>query len=123
MRDVVPLPAKQVDVTGLAPNGNGAACVSKSTVDLDLWDVRRNLRQRELGDQVVDMGDRVQGRRQPLPLLDGGYLIAAWTADVRDEHFLLDACCALPAGLRPVLGADDGALAARRYLVSRPSCR
>lgn len=89
LRDVVPLPTKQVDVTFVAPDGEWAAGVSKPTVDLYLWDVRPNLRQREFGDQVVEMGKGVQGRRQPLPLVDCRYLVTAWTSDVRDEHSLL----------------------------------
>lgn len=105
LREVVPLSEQQVDVTFVAPDGEWAAGVSQPTVDLYLWDVRPNLRRRELGEQVVDLGDGRQGRRQPLPLVDCRYLVTAWTSDVRDEHSLLGALLRAFL-LHPVIGRE-----------------
>ena len=89
LRGAVPLPERDVDVAFVAPDGDWSAGITRPTVDLYLWDVRPNLRLREAGEQVVDLGDGVQARRDPLPLIDCRYLVTAWTSDVRDEHSLL----------------------------------
>jgi hypothetical protein len=91
LRATVPLSRREIDVAFDAPDREWAAHVSRPTVNLYLWDVRRNLEQRDGGEEVV-VGDngRVH-RRAPLPRVDCRYLVTAWTSDVRDEHSLLGA--------------------------------
>ena len=91
LRTAVPLPAREIDISFAAPDKDWAAKVSRPTINLYLWDVRRNLKDSELGMvEVRDSTGRLS-RRAPLPRIDCRYLVTAWTADVRDEHSLLGA--------------------------------
>ncbi len=88
LRAEVPLPGRDVDVAFEAPDRDWGAGVTKPTVNLFLWDVRRNLEDREHGVEMVEEnGQRL--RRQPLPRVDCRYLVTAWTTETRDEHALL----------------------------------
>ncbi|WP_063835443.1 DUF4255 domain-containing protein [Streptomyces sp. NRRL S-118] len=89
LRAEVPL-GRDIAIAFDAPDRDWAARTSgRPTVNLYLWDVRRNLEQREGGmDMVVDAEGR-KHRRRPLPRVDCRYLITAFTSDVRDEHSLL----------------------------------
>src|SRR3954471_13168275 len=90
LRDVVPLPARDVDVAFDAPDGEwSAALSSRPTVDLYLWDIRPNLAERDYGEMIVEETDGRRFRRDPLPRIDCRYLVTAWTSEVRDEHSLL----------------------------------
>src|SRR5690348_15737375 len=92
LRDVVPLPARDVDIAFEAPDGEWSAALStKPTVDLYLWDIRPNLAERDYGEMIVEEQDGRRYRRPPLPRVDCRYLVTAWTSDVRDEHSLLGA--------------------------------
>jgi Pvc16 N-terminal domain len=94
LRATVPLPRREVDVSFEAPDREWSARVSRPTVNLYLWDVRRNKDQREAGVEVVAGENGRPLRRPPLPRVDCRYLVTAWTADVRDEHSLLGATLA-----------------------------
>jgi hypothetical protein len=90
LREVVPLPARDVDVAFDAPDGEwSAALSSRPTVDLYLWDVRPNLAERDYGEVIIEEEDGRRYRRDPLPRVDCRYLVTAWTSEVRDEHSLL----------------------------------
>jgi hypothetical protein len=78
-----------VDVTFDAPDRDWAARVTRSTINLFLWDVRRNLSEAESGSEIVTDAAGVKTRRPPLPRVDCRYLITAWTSDVTDEHEVL----------------------------------
>ena len=106
LRDVVPLPARDVDIAFDAPDGEWSAALStRPTVDLYLWDIRPNLAEREYGEVIIDEPDGRRYRRDPLPRVDCRYLVTAWTSEVRDEHSLLgDVLNALL--LHPVIGVD-----------------
>jgi len=91
LRTTVPLPAREIDVSFDAPDKDWAAKVSRPTINLYLWDVRRNVADGELGMVEVRDGAGRVSRRPPLPRVDCRYLVTAWTADVRDEHSLLGA--------------------------------
>jgi hypothetical protein len=94
LRATVPLSRREVDVSFAAPDRDWGARVSRPTVNVYLWDVRRNLEEREGGMEVVlDDHGRPQ-RRAPLPRVDCRYLVTAWTSEVRDEHSLLGATLA-----------------------------
>ncbi|OLB79484.1 MAG: hypothetical protein AUI14_10125 [Actinobacteria bacterium 13_2_20CM_2_71_6] len=89
LRAAVPLPKREVDVSFAAPDRDWAARVSRPTVNLYLWDVRRNLDQRDGGMETVVGDDGRPQRRPPLPRVDCRYLVTAWTSEVQDEHSLL----------------------------------
>jgi hypothetical protein len=91
LRSAVPLPVRDVDISFEAPDRDWAARVNRPTVNLFLWDVRRNLDEQDAG---VEMRDGPNGRPvrcEPLPRIDCRYLVTAWTSEVRDEHSLLGA--------------------------------
>lgn len=96
LRATVPLSPRDVDVSFAAPDRDWAVTVSRPTVNLYLWDVRRNVSERDFG--VVTVPAPGEGgkprRRPPLPRVDCRYLVTAWTSDVRDEHSLLGATLA-----------------------------
>lgn len=89
LRSVVPLPRREIEVAFEAPDKDWAAKVAKPTINLYLWDVRRNLSERDLGIESVVGDDGQALLRPPLPRVDCRYLVTAWTSDVRDEHSLL----------------------------------
>ena len=117
LREVVPLPARDVDVAFDAPDGDWSAALgTRPTVDLYLWDIRPNLAERDYGEVIVEEDGR-RYRRDPLPRVDCRYLVTAWTSEVRDEHSLLgDVLSALL--LHPVIETEHlrGAFAGVRPL-------
>ncbi|WP_370964381.1 DUF4255 domain-containing protein [Amycolatopsis sp. cg9] len=86
---VGPVAKREVDVAFAAPDKDWAAKVSRPTLNLYLWDVRRNLGDREFGVETVTAADGARYRRARLPRVDCRYLVTAWTSDIRDEHSLL----------------------------------
>jgi hypothetical protein len=92
LRAIVPaLAGDEVEVAFEAPDSEWGAGVTKPTVNLFLWDVRRNLEQRDAGMELLDDQNGRRYRRPPLPRIACRYLVTAWTADVGDEHRLLGA--------------------------------
>lgn len=91
LRASIPLSRREVDVSFEAPDSEWSARLSRPTVNLYLWDVRRNLEQRDAGVEIIMGEDGVRRRRPPLPRVDCRYLVTAWTSEVRDEHSLLGA--------------------------------
>src|SRR5439155_24861600 len=89
LRATVPLGKREVDVSFAAPDRDWAARVSRPTVNLYLWDVRRNLDERDGGMETVLDDNGRPLRRPPLPRVDCRYLVTAWTSEVQDEHSLL----------------------------------
>ena len=53
LRAVVPLPKREVDISFDAPDKDWSARVSRPTINVYLWDVRRNVSERELGLETV----------------------------------------------------------------------
>ncbi|MEV4312507.1 DUF4255 domain-containing protein [Actinocrispum sp. NPDC049592] len=94
LRAVVPLPKREVDISFDAPDKDWSARVSRPTINMYLWDVRRNVSERELGLETVHDENGRPHRRPPLPRVDCRYLVTAWTSDIRDEHSLLGATLA-----------------------------
>jgi hypothetical protein len=84
-----------VDVLFDAPTRDWAARRNTPTVDLYLYDIREDLRRREVG--MIDVRDE-QGlvvERRPAPrYFKLAYLITAWTQRPEDEHRLLSAILA-----------------------------
>jgi hypothetical protein len=94
LRATVPLPARQVDVAFEAPDAEWGVGVTKPTVNLYLWDVRRNQSERESGMELIHDDEGAMRRREPPPRVDCRYLVTAWTTEVADEHRLLGAVLA-----------------------------
>jgi hypothetical protein len=94
LRSVVPLPKREVDISFDAPDKDWSARVSRPTINMYLWDVRRNISDREFGMETVHDENGRPHRRFPLPRVDCRYLVTAWTSDIRDEHSLLGATMA-----------------------------
>lgn len=105
LRATVPLPRREVDVSFEAPDRDWAAKVSRPTINLYLWDVRRNLSDRDFGVVTVHDENGKPHRRAPLPRVNCRYLVTAWTTDIRDEHSLLGATLAALL-IHPELGKD-----------------
>jgi Pvc16 N-terminal domain len=94
LRAEVPLSARQVEVAFDAPDDDWRARVAKPTVNLFLWDVRQNLKERHAGMTIGEDQDGKRFRAPPKPRVDFRYLVTAWTTEVRDEHQLLGAVLA-----------------------------
>jgi hypothetical protein len=94
LRAVVPLPKREVDISFDAPDKDWSARVSRPTINVYLWDVRRNIDDKEYGLETVHDENGRPYRRPPLPRVNCRYLLTAWTSDIRDEHSLLGATLA-----------------------------
>lgn len=93
LRAEVPLARNSIDVSFAAPDKDWGAGVTRPTINLFLWDVRRNVTEREAGMTVTGQGAQ-RARRPPLPRVDCRYLVSAWTSETPDEHALLGALLA-----------------------------
>jgi hypothetical protein len=105
LRQIVPLPAREIDIAFEAPDKEWSAKLSRPTVSLFLWDVRPNLAERSIGLQVVRDEDGKARRQGPMPRIECRYLITAWTTEVGDEHALLGQVLAALL-LNPILAPE-----------------
>lgn len=99
LRGEVPLDDR-VDVDYDAPDSTWSAGVTRPTVNVFAWDIRRNSTETTAGFDIVQRGsDRFH--KAASPRVDFRYLITTWTQQSRDEHELLGAilvaCLRLPA--------------------------
>jgi hypothetical protein len=89
-RDVAP--HGDIDVVFDAPTKDWAARRTTPTVDVYLYDIREDLRRRQLGmSDVRDAAGKVVSHRQPPRFFKLSYLLTAWTQRPEDEHRLLAA--------------------------------
>lgn len=88
LRAEVPLP-QSVDVSFAVPDKRWGTAITKPTVNLFLWDIRRDKRSGHFGSRdTVD----AEGRRTRVPLdpdVSFRYLVTTWAGDPGDEHQLL----------------------------------
>lgn len=91
LRSDVPLPEGAIDISFDAPDRTWGAAVNRPTVNLFLWDVKRNARFAQAGvsERTLENG-RVE-RRPSAAVVDLRYFITAWATQGRDEHQLLGA--------------------------------
>jgi hypothetical protein len=91
LRRAVPLPEAVADVSFAAPDRAWGAGVTRPTVNVFLWDIRRNqaMSTTGLGQQYSDGHQAL--RRPTDPVVDLRYLVTAWASEQRDEHQLLGA--------------------------------
>jgi hypothetical protein len=81
-----------IEVVFEAPTKEWAARRNSPTIDVYLYDIREDLRRRQLG--LVDLTDddgHTVARRQPPRFFKLSYLMTAWTQRTEDEHRLLAA--------------------------------
>jgi len=105
-----------VEVVFDAPTKEWSARRNSPALDVYLYDIREDMRRREVGRfDVHDDAGRVTGRRRPPRWFKLSYLVTAWTQRPEDEHRLLSAVLAcfarhdsLPADVLPVALADQG---------------
>ena len=84
-----------VEVAFDAPTKDWASRRNTPTVDVYLYDIREDLRRREVGMvNSYNGAGRVQGRHLPPRHFKLSYLITAWTQRPEDEHRLLSALLA-----------------------------
>jgi hypothetical protein len=86
------LAGTEVEVVFDAPTKDWSSRRNAPTVDVYLYDIREDLRRREVG-RFEDRDDngQVTARRQPPRWYKLSYLITAWTQRAEDEHRLLSA--------------------------------
>jgi Pvc16 N-terminal domain len=113
LRATVPLSARDVDVSFVPPEREWSAKLTRPTVNVFLWDIRRSAERSRSGMETVEVEGRTM-YRMALPRIELRYLITAWTTDHTDERVLLAgllrsvlAHAAVPAeyvaeGLRPL---------------------
>jgi hypothetical protein len=89
LRSEVPLPEGAIDISFDAPDRTWGAAVNRPTVNLFLWDVKRNARFAQAGvsERTLENG-RIE-RRPSAAVVDLRYFITAWATQGRDEHQLL----------------------------------
>src|SRR5688572_5759234 len=79
-----------VEVVFEAPTKDWASRRNTPTIDMYLYDIREDLKQRHNGQlDVRDDNGRVTGRRSLPRIFKFSYLITAWTQRPEDEHRLL----------------------------------
>lgn len=88
LRATIPLGATDVDVAFEAPDREWSAKLTRPTVNVFLWDIRRSASRSTSGMRTVTIdGQRVH---QPaFPVLELRYVLSAWTSDHGDERGLL----------------------------------
>ncbi|HTT92323.1 MAG TPA: DUF4255 domain-containing protein [Acidimicrobiales bacterium] len=88
LRRAVPLPDASVDISFAAPDRAWSAAVTRPTVNIFLWDIRRNTTRTTAG--LAQQGADGQVERRPTnPVIDLRYVVTTWAAEHRDEHQLL----------------------------------
>jgi hypothetical protein len=90
LRTVVPLDPREVDVAFAAPDKAWGARLTRPTVNLFLFEVRRASGKATSGVERIERDGRVV-QRLVLPRIELRYLVTAWTTEPRDEHQLLGA--------------------------------
>ena len=88
LRASVPLSATDVDVAFEAPDREWSAKLTRPTVNMFLWDIRRSATRSRSGTRTVERPSGLVHRSSP-PVLELRYVITAWAADHGDERALL----------------------------------
>lgn len=88
LRAAVPLSAIDIDVSFEPPEQDWAAKLTRPTINLHLWDIKRSSARAVTGVEHVEHNG-VQHRRLALPRVELRYFITAWTTEHDDERSLL----------------------------------
>jgi Pvc16 N-terminal domain len=103
---------ENIEIAFDAPDKDWAARRTQPTVDVYLYDVRRDVTRNEYGTVVVrDDNGRITGKRPTPNWFRLAYLVTAWTQRPEDEHRLLSSLlqCFTRNDFLPV--AEEGTLA------------
>jgi hypothetical protein len=88
LRASVPLPEAAIDVSFAAPDRAWGSGITKPSVNVYLWDIKRSAPRAQAG--VIEMTEDGQVfRRPPNPVAHLTYFVTAWAKELRDEHQLL----------------------------------
>jgi hypothetical protein len=88
LRATVPLGATDVDVSFEAPDKEWSAKLTRPTVNVFLWDIRRSSKHERAGLEEIERDGHLT-RRTPLPRVELHYVVTAWTTDHGDERAIL----------------------------------
>ncbi|MFN3254062.1 MAG: DUF4255 domain-containing protein [Ilumatobacter sp.] len=88
LRATVPLSATDVDVAFEAPDRDWSAKLTRPTVNIFLWDIRRSTQHANSGLRTV-VRDGVRVHQPAFPVMELRYVVTAWTSDHGDERALL----------------------------------
>jgi hypothetical protein len=88
LRAEIPLPVDTIDISFAMPSPHRLATLSRTTVNLFLYEVLPSGRPAHSVNRRVDQEGRAQ-RRRALPVVDLNYLVSVWAPDPLDEHQLL----------------------------------
>jgi hypothetical protein len=88
LRATVPLPEAAIDVSFAAPDRAWGSGITKPSVNVYLWDVKRSAPRAQAG-QIEMTEDGQVYRRPPYPVVHLTYFVTAWASELRDEHQLL----------------------------------
>jgi len=89
LRGEVPLD-ERIDVAYEAPDDEWRGRITRPTINLFVWDIRRNQAESQAGMNLVER-DNAKFHQAAPPRIDFRYLITTWTSEVQDEHQLLGA--------------------------------
>lgn len=88
LRATVPLSATDIDIAFDAPDREWGAKLTRPTVNLFLWDIRRSATRSRSGLRTETRDG--QAVHQPArPIVELRYVVTAWTSDLDDERALL----------------------------------
>ena len=99
-----------LDIAFETPDTDFRSTVTKPTLNLFLWDIRRSADEAHAGRERVVV-DRQEVWRQRPPRIDFQYLLTAWTDHVADEHELLGRSLVAMLGCQSLDGEDLPAFA------------
>ncbi len=88
LRADVPLRADEVDIEFATPDKEWSSRLSRSTLNLFLFDIRRSTR-RALTGRTVRQDERGYRQAYRTPMVRVRYLLTLWTAEPADEHRVL----------------------------------
>src|SRR6478736_8403333 len=88
LRNDVPLRAGEIDIDFATPDKDWSSRLSRSTVNLFLFDIRRSTTRATAGMAVRERNGVLQ-RGQLAPMMRVRYLLSVWTAEAADEHRVL----------------------------------
>jgi len=88
LRATVPLSATDIDVAFDAPDREWSAKLTRPTINVFLWDIRRSASRSSAGVRAREV-DGTTVRRPVPPMLELRYVLTAWTSDLGDERALL----------------------------------
>lgn len=102
LKTEVPLEAGDVELSFDAPDRQWGSTLTQPTVNLFLWDIRRNAKQSRTGVATTSSADGTARSMAP-GAIDLKYLVTAWgSGGPRDEHALLGDVLATLLSLREI---------------------